>query len=95
MLLKLIEFKINRDRKYKYLRMDGSDSVTARQNLCDKFSQDPKIFVFLLSSKVAGLGLNLVEADRAIVLDPDWNPANDNQCIDRLYRIGQKKDVIV
>lgn len=39
--------------------------------------------------------MNLVSANRAIVLDPDWNPANDNQSIDRCYRIGQKKDVII
>ena len=44
---------------------------------------------------MSGVGLNLVGADRAIVLDPDWNPANDNQSIDRIHRIGQKRDVIV
>jgi SNF2 family DNA or RNA helicase len=44
---------------------------------------------------VSGVGLNLTGADRAIIVDPDWNPANDNQCIDRIYRIGQTKDVIV
>jgi SNF2 family DNA or RNA helicase len=49
----------------------------------------------LLTNQVSGVGLNLVSADRAIILDPDWNPANDNQCIDRIYRIGQKRDVIV
>ena len=51
--------------------------------------------VFLLTNQVSGVGLNLTGADRAIIVDPDWNPANDNQCIDRIYRIGQKKDVIV
>jgi SNF2 family DNA or RNA helicase len=41
-----------------------------------------------LTNQVSGVGLNLVGADRAIIVDPDWNPANDNQCIDRVYRIG-------
>ena len=44
---------------------------------------------------MSGVGLNLVGANRAIVVDPDWNPANDNQSIDRLYRIGQKRDVVI
>ncbi|CDW81150.1 dna excision repair protein ercc-6-like protein [Stylonychia lemnae] len=65
-----------------------------REYVCNHFNENGT-FCFLLSSKVAGLGLNLTRADRAIILDPDWNPANDNQCIDRLYRIGQRKDVIV
>ncbi|KEJ82462.1 DNA excision repair protein ERCC-6-like protein [Oxytricha trifallax] len=51
--------------------------------------------MLILNSQVGGLGLNLIAADRAVILDPDWNPQVDNQCIDRLYRIGQKKDVIV
>lgn len=49
----------------------------------------------MLTTKVGGYGLNLTGADRAIILDPDWNPANDNQAVDRCYRIGQKRDVIV
>jgi SNF2 family DNA or RNA helicase len=49
----------------------------------------------LLTTKVGGFGLNLTGADRAIILDPDWNPANDNQAVDRCYRIGQKRNVIV
>ena len=44
---------------------------------------------------MSGVGLNLTAADRAIVLDPDWNPANDSQSVDRCYRIGQLKDVII
>ncbi len=48
-----------------------------------------------MTTKVGGFGLNLIGANRAIILDPDWNPANDNQAVDRCYRIGQKSDVIV
>ena len=49
----------------------------------------------ILTTGVAGYGLNLVGADRVIIFDPDWNPATDNQAVDRIYRIGQKKDVII
>ena len=48
-----------------------------------------------MTTKVGGFGLNLTGANRAVILDPDWNPANDNQAVDRCYRIGQTRDVIV
>ena len=63
--------------------------------MCIDFNKDPTVFCALLTTKVGGQGLNLTGADRAIILDPDWNPANDNQAVDRIFRIGQKKDVIV
>ena len=63
--------------------------------MCIDFNKDPSVFIGLLTTKVGGFGLNLTGADRAIILDPDWNPANDNQAVDRVFRIGQKKDVIV
>ena len=63
--------------------------------MVQQFNNDPLILCFLLTNQVSGVGLNLTGADRAIIMDPDWNPANDNQCIDRIYRIGQEKDVIV
>jgi SNF2 family DNA or RNA helicase len=81
--------------KYKYLRLDGDVPVKDRDALCQQFNKDKGIFCFLLTNQVSGVGLNLVGADRAVILDPDWNPANDNQSIDRIYRIGQKNDVIV
>jgi DNA excision repair protein ERCC-6-like len=63
--------------------------------MCKEFNADPSIFVGILTTGVAGYGLNLIGADRVVIFDPDWNPANDNQAIDRIYRIGQKRDVIV
>ena len=51
--------------------------------------------LFLLTSQVGGLGLTLTAADRVIILDPSWNPASDNQSVDRAYRIGQARDVVV
>eukprot|EP00347_Sterkiella_histriomuscorum_P019706 403340600 len=94
-LLNIVQQVIENDTEYKFLRLDGDVPISARDGLCNKFNSDPSIFCFLLTNQVSGVGLNLVSADRAVIIDPDWNPANDNQCIDRVYRIGQKRDVIV
>jgi DNA excision repair protein ERCC-6 len=79
----------------KYMRIDGDTEIAIREQICIHFNKDPSIFCGLLTTKVGGYGLNLTGADRAIILDPDWNPANDNQAVDRCFRIGQKRDVIV
>ena len=60
----------------------------------DNFQNNSKIRVFLISLKAGGTGLNLTEADYVYIVDPWWNPAVENQAIDRSYRIGQKKNVI-
>ena len=60
-----------------------------------EFQTRDDIPVFLLTSQVGGLGLTLTAADRVIIVDPAWNPSVDNQSVDRAYRIGQRKDVIV
>merc|ERR1719378_1431811 len=52
-------------------------------------------FVFLLSTRAGGLGINLTSADTVIIYDSDWNPQNDLQAQDRAHRIGQTKDVVV
>ncbi|KAF8064561.1 rhp54 [Scenedesmus sp. PABB004] len=76
------------------LRLDGSCSVKQRQALVDTFN-DPAhpSFVLLLSSKAGGVGLNIVGANRLVLFDPDWNPANDLQAMARVWREGQKKRV--
>lgn len=79
----------------KYMRIDGDTEIILREQICIEFNKNPTIFCGLLTTKVGGFGLNLTGADRAIILDPDWNPANDNQAVDRVFRIGQKRDVIV
>ncbi|KAF2206302.1 hypothetical protein CERZMDRAFT_103551 [Cercospora zeae-maydis SCOH1-5] len=85
-----------RNRAYGCLRLDGSMNVNKRQKLVDKFN-DPNgdEFVFLLSSKAGGCGLNLIGANRLILFDPDWNPAADQQALARVWRDGQKKDCFV
>nr|CAB3488784.1 unnamed protein product [Digitaria exilis] len=64
-------------------------------NLIQDFQEGPGAPIFLLTTQVGGLGLTLTKAARVIVVDPAWNPSTDNQSVDRAYRIGQTKDVIV
>ena len=82
-------------RKYKYSRIDGSTSFEDRQEQIDDFNSDPDIFIFLLSTRAGGLGLNLTAADTVIIYDSDWNPQQDLQAQDRCHRIGQTKPVVV
>lgn len=79
---------------YKYLRLDGSTKAEDRSDLLKKFnSPDSPHFVFLLSTRAGGLGLNLQSADTVIIFDSDWNPHQDLQAQDRAHRIGQTKEV--
>jgi helicase SWR1 len=77
------------------LRIDGSTPALDRAKLTDTFNADASIDAFLLSTRAAGTGLNLVGADTVIFYDHDWNPANDAQAMDRAYRIGQTRNVTV
>ncbi|KAL0743225.1 hypothetical protein Bca4012_084738 [Brassica carinata] len=85
-----------RERRYPYLRLDGSTSISKRQKLVNRLNDPTKDeFAFLLSSKAGGCGLNLIGANRLVLFDPDWNPANDKQAAARVWRDGQKKRVYV
>lgn len=79
----------------KFCRMDGNTSIAERQVLTTAFSSDPDVCVFLLSTKAAGVGLNLTAADSVILMDQDWNPHNDRQAEDRVHRIGQTRPVTI
>jgi len=70
-------------------------SVAARQIAVNDFNTDPDVEVILVSLKAASLGLNLVSANHVILMDLWYNPATENQAIDRSHRIGQKKAVHV
>ncbi|KYQ90628.1 SNF2-related domain-containing protein [Tieghemostelium lacteum] len=94
-MLDIIEDFIRKETKFQYRRMDGTTSVKNRQTLVEEFNLDPDIFIFLLTTKVGGLGLNLTGANRVILFDPDWNPSTDAQARERVYRIGQKKMVTI
>ncbi|KAK9827355.1 hypothetical protein WJX81_000181 [Elliptochloris bilobata] len=79
----------------RYHRMDGSTAVGVRARLVDDFNNNAGVFVFLLTTKVGGLGINLTGADRVMLFDPDWNPATDTQARERAWRIGQTRPVTV
>ncbi|KAJ3080001.1 TATA-binding protein-associated factor mot1 [Rhizoclosmatium hyalinum] len=75
--------------------MDGSTDSSKRHDMVQKFNADPSIDVFLLTTAVGGLGLNLTGADTVIFVEHDWNPMKDLQAMDRAHRIGQKRVVNV
>jgi len=80
---------------YNYLRLDGQTPVTERQEIIDNFNNSPDIFIFLLSTKAGGFGINLTSANVVIIYDLDFNPHNDKQAEDRAHRVGQTRDVTV
>lgn len=83
-------------RGYQFVRLDGSMSIKKRAKIVENFN-DPTsgIFIFMLSSKAGGCGLNLIGANRLVMFDPDWNPANDDQAMARVWRDGQKKNCFI
>ncbi|XP_062831977.1 lymphoid-specific helicase [Anolis carolinensis] len=82
-------------RNYQFSRLDGSMSYTERDENMSKFNKDQEVFIFLLSTRAGGLGINLTAADTVIIYDSDWNPQCDLQAQDRCHRIGQTKPVVV
>ncbi|KAJ4845600.1 Swi5 complex subunit Swi2 [Turnera subulata] len=80
---------------YSFSRLDGSTPTNMRQTLVDDFNSSPSKQVFLISTRAGGLGLNLVSANRVVIFDPNWNPAQDLQAQDRSFRFGQKRHVVV
>uniref|UniRef100_A0A5B7AQU5 DNA helicase n=1 Tax=Davidia involucrata TaxID=16924 RepID=A0A5B7AQU5_DAVIN len=78
---------------YTYMRLDGSTPPEERQTLMQRFNTNPKFFLFILSTRSGGVGINLVGADTVIFYDSDWNPAMDQQAQDRCHRIGQTREV--
>ncbi|EMS62916.1 Transcription activator BRG1 [Triticum urartu] len=83
-------------KKYQYLRLDGHTSGHERGALIDRFNDpDSPAFIFLLSIRAGGVGVNLQAADTVIIFDTDWNPQVDLQAQARAHRIGQKKEVLV
>ena len=83
-------------RQWGYQRIDGSVSGADRQSRIDQFNRRPADnFVFLLSTKAGGLGINLASADTVIIYDSDWNPHNDLQAQARAHRLGQLKPVMI
>lgn len=88
--------KMCRMNRWGNFRLDGTMAIPKRQKMVDQFN-DPegKEFIFLLSSKAGGCGINLIGANRLVLFDPDWNPASDQQALARVWRDGQKKTCFV
>lgn len=81
---------------YKYERIDGGITGQVRQDAIDRFNAPGATqFVFLLSTRAGGLGINLATADSVIIYDSDWNPHNDIQAFSRAHRIGQANKVMI
>ena len=93
-MLNIIE-RYAKEQGFAFCRMDGSTPIVKRQALVDLFNGRADIFLFLLTTRVGGLGINLVGADRVILFDPDWNPSVDIQARERCWRIGQRRPVTV
>uniref|UniRef100_A0A4W6BV06 DNA helicase n=1 Tax=Lates calcarifer TaxID=8187 RepID=A0A4W6BV06_LATCA len=94
MMLDIVEVLL-RHLKHRYVRLDGSTPIADRIVLIDEFNTDPDIFVFLLSTRAGGLGINLTSANVVILHDIDCNPYNDKQAEDRCHRVGQTRTVQV
>jgi len=93
-LLDILEAYIS-SKGYTHCRLDGSTKADRRQQMVKEFNTDQSIFIFLLSTKAGGLGLNITGANTVIIFDPNWNPSHDLQAQDRAYRLGQTQDVRV
>jgi len=83
------------EKGYVHKRIDGKTPVKARLRLIEEFNDTPSIFCMLLTTRVGGVGLNIIGANRVVIFDPDWNPMTDVQARERTWRIGQKKEVAV
>lgn len=94
-MLRLVERDAVSNRGWQYLKMDGDTAVHQRSSLVSEFNGNPQIFVFLLTTRVGGLGLNLTGADRVVIVDPDWNPQTDVQARERAWRLGQTRPVTI
>ena len=84
------------DAGYEYERIDGGVIGNRRQRAIDRFcAKNSNVFVFLLSTRAGGVGINLTAADTVVIFDSDWNPQNDIQATARCHRIGQTNEVKV
>lgn len=94
-MLNIIEDFVKSMGNVTYLRMDGGTAIKDRQPMVTNFNENKDIDLFLLTTKVGGLGVNLTGANRVIIFDPDWNPSTDVQARERAWRLGQKKEVTI
>ncbi|KAB8342992.1 hypothetical protein FH972_022586 [Carpinus fangiana] len=94
-LLRMLQTLFNATTSYNVSYLDGQMSLHDRAAAVDAYNADPNQFVFLISTRAGGVGLNITSANKVVIFDPNWNPAYDLQAQDRAYRIGQVRDVEV
>ena len=94
-LLKMLSMLFRSTTSYNVGYLDGSMTYEDRASEVDRFNSDSSQFVFLISTRAGGVGLNITSANKVVVFDPNWNPSYDLQAQDRAYRIGQTRDVEV
>merc|ERR1719356_1492036 len=94
MMLDVLEKWMN-SMGYTHLRIDGKTAVKRRLTLINDFNGNLDFFAMILTTRVGGVGLNIIGADRVLIFDPDWNPMTDVQARERTWRIGQDKEVSV
>lgn len=93
-LLRMLQM-LFKHTSYNVSYLDGKMSYDERTTAVQEFNSDPLQFVFLISTRAGGVGLNITSANKVVVVDPNWNPSYDLQAQDRAYRIGQSRDVEV
>ncbi|XP_077293963.1 uncharacterized protein LOC143916643 [Arctopsyche grandis] len=99
--LDIIEFYLKTqkawNRGFQYYRMDGMFNMSMRRNMCNHFNspKNTKIKLMMVSTRVGGLGINMIGANRVIIMDSSWNPSHDIQSIFRVFRFGQKKNCYI
>lgn len=93
-LLKMLQMLFHHT-SYNVSYLDGQMNYDERTRVVHDFNSDPQQFVFLISTRAGGVGLNITSANKVVVVDPNWNPSYDLQAQDRAYRIGQHRDVEV
>lgn len=94
MILDVVEDYLSM-RPWQYLRLDGDVDIDTRKDQIKTFNTDPDYFLFLISTRAGGVGLNLAAADTVIIFDSDWNPQVDIQAMARCHRIGQTRPVVI
>jgi SWI/SNF related-matrix-associated actin-dependent regulator of chromatin subfamily C len=90
--LDLIEYALE-ENDIEFVRLDGTMSLKARTKVIERFKSDPAVTVMLVSIKAGGQGLNFTAASKVYMMEPQFNPGVEQQAIDRVHRLGQKRDV--
>ncbi|KAK3076472.1 hypothetical protein LTS18_012910, partial [Coniosporium uncinatum] len=94
-LLKMLQLLFTSTTSYNVSYLSGEMTYAERARAVDDFNASPSQFVFLISTRAGGVGLNITSANKVVIVDPNWNPSFDLQAQDRAYRIGQTRDVEV